>query len=140
MTLTFTADTDEAVLAERVRQIEDKGYTPEHDDAHTLRELAACADMRLAEMIENSPHVARTRLTEVRAVLLATIESAERRIAAAQVGDVTTADVIRAFTEWRRAERAGDAPVMLGADDLTDERYGELAAMYLAYLLTNRPS
>lgn len=31
------------VLAERQRQISEEGWTPEHDDAHTKRELAAAA-------------------------------------------------------------------------------------------------
>lgn len=81
---TYAADSDPLVLAERARQVLDKGYTPEHDDQHSLRDLAACADERLANLInaygELAPDTTKA-LVEVRAVMLALIESADRRLA-----------------------------------------------------------
>ena len=44
------------VLAERQRQIEVEGWTPEHDDAHSLGQMAGAALCYLAEDI---PHWAR---------------------------------------------------------------------------------
>ena len=44
------------VLAERQRQIEVEGWTPEHDDAHSLGQMASAALCYLAEDI---PHWAR---------------------------------------------------------------------------------
>jgi hypothetical protein len=32
------------VLAERLRQVEEEGWTPEHDDQHNVRELSAAAE------------------------------------------------------------------------------------------------
>lgn len=83
----YRAEFDPLVQAERIRQIAEKGYTPSHDDGHTLREVAACADQRLADLIgtygeELYPELT-ARLVEVRAVLLAVVESAERRMALA---------------------------------------------------------
>lgn len=84
----YSADADPPVQAERNRQIDEKGYTPAHDDAHTLRELAACADERLARLIAATgtfqtveAREATQDLIEIRAVMLALVESAERRLA-----------------------------------------------------------
>lgn len=78
----YTADSDRDVQSERRRQVEEKGYTAEHDDALSLRELAACADARLADLSDPRclPRDVVRPATEARAVLLAVIESAERRI------------------------------------------------------------
>lgn len=68
-----------AVLAEvtetRVRQIA-AGYTPEHDDRHTASELVTYAVIRVGMGARD-----RQRLVEAAAMLIAAVESIDRKAA-----------------------------------------------------------
>lgn len=78
----YLAETDPDVARERDVQRNVHGYTAEHDDAHDLRHLAACADRQLVEALlrDKRPALLRDAITKGRAVCLALVESAERRV------------------------------------------------------------
>jgi hypothetical protein len=69
-----TAEATRDVLAERQKQI-DKGYTPEHDDEHTVAQL-----LRYGGMEWFLPHTlaSRKRMVRAAACLLAAIERLDR--------------------------------------------------------------
>lgn len=60
-------------IVDRRRHQITKGYTPEHDDAHSVADLVGYAMQRLRY------DLARDQLLECAAVLVATIESIDRR-------------------------------------------------------------
>lgn len=65
-------DIFDEIVDKRRRQVV-KGYTPEHDDAHSVADLVGYALQRLKY------NLARDQLLEAAAVLIAAIESIDRR-------------------------------------------------------------
>jgi hypothetical protein len=63
------------VNAERIRQVDDLGYTPEHDDAHGVGDLADLAD---AYISDDEP-LTRDRLVKAIATLVAAVEVLDRQ-------------------------------------------------------------
>jgi hypothetical protein len=72
----------EEVARERVHQIEDRGWTPEHDDTHTTQEWAWLLSQRAVALSCPWPDAvfdARRQLVEIAAIATAAIESLDRK-------------------------------------------------------------
>lgn len=66
------------VIDERKAQIA-KGYTPEHDDRHTLDEIVGFAEVRLGALPVASLDETVTLLVEAAAILIASAEKVQRQ-------------------------------------------------------------
>lgn len=79
MTDTTTSRVLADILIERGRQI-DLGWTREHDDRHALRELVALSAAQVRKPGTEGPgFYSRERLIEAAAILVAAVETIDRR-------------------------------------------------------------